>query len=165
MSINSGASFGSQSFHHDSLAARKSRKSSGARRRFITYGSVAIEKQPSLRFEPTFRLDSYSPFNPEFVQLMLRFDLERNFEGYTYSPKGADKKCQRTAINLLTRVKKMNYDRYRLACVVVIGEKYYQDCKFVSGFLWDKTKDLWAYHIHETPNFYAIAIVYGVYFD
>lgn len=171
MSITSGVSFESQASYPDSIAgyrvSRKSRKSmtSSLSHRFTKKGFISIERQPSLRYKPSYRLKSNYPFNPEFVHSMLRFHLERNFEGYTYNPKTADKKCQRVTINLLTRVKQLHYDRYRLACVVLIGEKYFQGCKFVTGFLWDKSQDMWAHHVHETTDYYVVAIVYGIYYD
>lgn len=137
----------------------------GRRSHIFTSGSTMIERRPSMRFEPTFRMDSRYSFHREYVELMLRSHLERNFENYTYTAKGADKKCQRATISLLTRVKQLNFDRYRLVCVIMMGEKFYQGCQVKTGFLWDKTKDMWAYQVYETPSFYAIGVVYGVYYD
>lgn len=147
---------------------RKTRMSlfgSLGRKSFTASGSVMMERLPTLRFEPTYRLFSKYPFNTEYVQQLLQSHLERSFNIYEYTVKGADRKCQRVTINLLTRVKQLNFDRYRLICIIMMGQKFHQDVKVATSFMWDKTMDKWAHCIYERPDFFAIGLVYGIYYD
>lgn len=48
---------------------------------------------------------------------------------------------------------------------VTIIEKQHQATNFGLGFLWDHERDNYSRYVFENPNYYAIGIVAGVYFE
>lgn len=55
--------------------------------------------------------------------------------------------------------------RYKLICIVSIVQNSMQGMCETYRCLWDKKLDKVAAHVYETPNLYAIATIYGFYFD
>jgi hypothetical protein len=50
-------------------------------------------------------------------------------------------------------------------CTVEIGEKCSQSVHSVLTFLWDVDRDNYAFYTYENPQIYAVACVYGVYYE
>lgn len=59
----------------------------------------------------------------------------------------------------------MAHCRYKLVCIVSIVQNSMQGLCQSYRCLWDKKLDKVAAYVHETPNLYAIATIYGFYFD
>jgi hypothetical protein len=50
-------------------------------------------------------------------------------------------------------------------CTVEIGEKCSQSVCSVVRFLWDVDRDNYAFYTYENTHIYAVACVYGVYYE
>lgn len=57
------------------------------------------------------------------------------------------------------------YFRYRLVCIVTIGEKQSQDVFVTCRFLWDTERDRYAKWVHENMHVFAIALCFGIYYE
>jgi hypothetical protein len=50
-------------------------------------------------------------------------------------------------------------------CTVEIGEKRSHSVYSVLGFLWDVDRDSYAFYTYESTYIYAVACMYGVYYE
>jgi len=55
--------------------------------------------------------------------------------------------------------------RCKLVCTVEIGEKCSQSVHSVLRFLWDVNRDNYAFYTYENTQIYAVACVFGVYYE
>ncbi|XP_055837956.1 dynein light chain Tctex-type 4 [Episyrphus balteatus] len=117
------------------------------------------------RYMPTYRLEAHNPLNREQCENIMKAVMDKAFEDFIYSSKQAQDLCQHISEEIKTRVKEKNYDRYRLICVVTIGEKCMQGFKSVVTFLWDAEKDGYIKYAYDTPDFFANATLYYLYYD
>lgn len=116
-------------------------------------------------FQPTYRLESKSPLIDMYVKQVLRDGILKAFGDYKYDIKSIDQKCYRTSILIQKNLESEEYDRYRFIVFIATGEKFYQDLVIATGFLWDKEKDKYFTYLVEKPDFFALGIVYGIYYD
>lgn len=86
-------------------------------------------------------------------------------EAFKYDSAEAEALAQTLSREILVRVKKLNFDRYKLLCTVTIGEKYMQSFCDIFKCLWDMQKDGYAFYVYDTPAVFAIAVLYAVYLD
>ena len=64
-----------------------------------------------------------------------------------------------------SRVKEMNFPRYKIICNVVIGQRQHQAIRFASRCLWNSNLVSCASASYENSTLFAIATVYGLYYD
>lgn len=121
--------------------------------------------QPALRYEPTYWLQSQRPYSRESCEKLLKIVVDAQMESFAYDSTEAEALAQTLSRDILGRVKKMNFDRYRLVCTVTIGEKYMQSCCDIFKCLWDMQTDGYAFYVYDTPAVFAIAVLYAVYLD
>lgn len=119
----------------------------------------------AVRFQPTYRLQSQRPYSRESCEKLIKIVVDGQMEAFTYESAEAERLAQQLSADILNRVKKMNFDRYRLVCTVTIGEKYMQSFRDIFKCLWDQQKDGYAYYVYDTPAVFAIAVLYAVYLD
>ncbi|XP_064626010.1 dynein light chain Tctex-type 5-B-like [Lineus longissimus] len=61
------------------------------------------------------------------------------------------------------RVKEMMVPRYKIICVVHIGQLDGQGCKITSRCLWDQRYDTCSTYEYRNHSLFAVGTVYGVY--
>ncbi|XP_050305915.1 uncharacterized protein LOC126743034 [Anthonomus grandis grandis] len=117
------------------------------------------------KYQNSYRLESQNPFNAEKVDKILKEVMNELIENLQYDPE----KCAQTAKVasglIRTRVKGLDFERYKLVCIVTIGEKNSQDVYATCRFLWDAEKDRYAYYALENTHVYAIAYCFGLYYE
>ena len=91
--------------------------------------------------------------------------LESYLEGEEYNANRCGQLTQNLTDVIETRIKEMHFPRYKLVCHVVIGNKLNQWVRCVSRCLWDKSTDLSATATYENQSLFAVATVYGLYFE
>lgn len=135
-----------------------------------------------VRYQPTYRLEPKVPYRREECEKVIKSILDTTMETFVYEPDEAEALSKTLSTEILTKVKKLNFDRYvarlnaklfnfrhcvlfryKLVCVVTIGEKYMQSFCDIFKCLWDMQKDGYAFYVHDTPNVFAVAILYAVY--
>ncbi|XP_067002381.1 dynein light chain Tctex-type protein 2B [Anabrus simplex] len=112
----------------------------------------------------TYRLESKRPFVAEKVNLILQAVMAQ-LEDVQYDPSLIPKRCIDMAGEIRNKVKLLGFDRYKLVVVVDIGEKNFQGVCSAFRFLWDCERDNYTYHKFENMFLYAVASVFGVYYD
>uniref|UniRef100_A0A8C4NCH3 Uncharacterized protein n=1 Tax=Eptatretus burgeri TaxID=7764 RepID=A0A8C4NCH3_EPTBU len=65
----------------------------------------------------------------------------------------------------MRQVRAQGFARYKLMCYVVLGQKAGQSMMVSSRGLWDTSTDSFACETFSNASIYAIATVYGVYFE
>lgn len=121
----------------------------------------------NLKLENTYKMDPDpgKVFASKKVSDAVSSVLESYLSDYTYEAKS----CARLTCDLSNmvkaRVKEMGFERYKLVCQVVIGEQEQQGINIVSRFLWDKKTDSYATGTYSNGQIYAVATVYGLYFE
>ena len=61
------------------------------------------------------------------------------------------------------RVKLLGFSRFKIVCVVSIGEMKGQDVRVASRFLWDEKHDNWVDSVFTSSELFGVAVVFGVY--
>lgn len=147
------------------LSQNLNRKSQMSKRRSTRRKSTFIKIKKIRTYLPTYRLEPKILFNQYQCEDILKFIFKTNLDSYKYHSKTAVSMAAGLSEEILFRLKLIFYDRYRLVCVVSVGEKKSQNFCYRSGFLWDTEFDGFGNFTYNTPNFFAIATVYAVYFD
>lgn len=95
----------------------------------------------------------------------MKIVVDTHMEAFTYDSGEAEALSQQLSGDILARVRKMNFDRYKLVCTVTIGEKYMQTFCDIFKCLWDMQRDGYAFYVYDRPAVFAIAVLYAVYLD
>ncbi|XP_065370201.1 dynein light chain Tctex-type protein 2B [Calliphora vicina] len=127
--------------------------------------TVSASPKPVMRFMPTYRMKSISPFNKEVCEKIIKTVMDNTFGEFTYTPKSTLELCAEVSEEIKNRIKAQNYDRYRYIVVVSIGEKLMQGFHSLVNFLWDADNDGYLSYTVDTPKFFAIATLYYIYYD
>lgn len=126
---------------------------------------TAFSRQPTLRFQPTYRLEPKRPFKHDDCYSILQNLIEFNLQNYVYNPKTASRLCLYLSEEIKIRVKKLDFDRFKIICVVTIGQKYHQGYKSVVKGLWDAKRDGYANFVYDTTNLFCNGTIYAVYYE
>lgn len=126
---------------------------------------TAFSRQPTLRFQPTYRLEPKRPFKHDDCYSILQNLIEFNLQNYVYNPKTASRLCLYLSEEIKIRVKKLDFDRFKIICVVTIGQKYHQEYKSVVKFLWDANRDGYANFVYDSTNLFCNGTIYAVYYE
>ncbi|XP_077326406.1 dynein light chain Tctex-type protein 2B-like isoform X1 [Lithobates pipiens] len=111
---------------------------------------------------------SFASRPPEKVQLS---SIKQILEGYLPERIG-EMKYDHTKIPSLvkviseevrTQVKKVLPARYKMLCVVTMGERAQEDIAIVSRCLWDPHADNYVAHVYENSTIYCVVAVYTVF--
>ncbi|XP_029168989.1 tctex1 domain-containing protein 1-like [Nylanderia fulva] len=117
------------------------------------------------RYQNTYRLQPYKPFKCETVDLIL-IDVMRNYlTGLKYEPQVCTRICQKMSAEVRDRIYRKYYDRFKVVIIMTIVQKLGQDVHVGFGKLWDVQKDTYSTHVIETPDFAAMGLVVGTYYE
>lgn len=126
---------------------------------------TAFSRQPTLRFQPTYRLEPKRPFKHDDCYSVLQNLITFHMQNYVYNPKTASRQCLYLSEEIKLRVKKLDFDRYKIICVLTIGQKYHQTYKSVAKFLWDSKRDGYANFVFDSRNFFCNGTIYAIYYE
>lgn len=89
--------------------------------------------------------------------------LDENLKEITYDTDSCRQLAQTLSTVIKNRVKELNFERYKIVCVVHIGQLSGQALRIAGRCLWDHETDSYATAVYENKSVYSVAIVYGVY--
>ncbi|KAG5872422.1 hypothetical protein JTB14_013667 [Gonioctena quinquepunctata] len=118
-----------------------------------------------LKYSNTYRLDSENPFNPEKVDKILQNVLMEALENLSYDPEKCANQAKWATAMIRSKVKELQFDRYKILCMVTIGEKNSQDVLVCCRFLWDAEKDRFSTFSMENTFVFGIAYCFGLYYE
>ncbi|XP_073999510.1 dynein light chain Tctex-type 5-like isoform X2 [Rhodnius prolixus] len=136
--------------------------------RILLYPSPVSNFHPSeqvkyFRKRNTHRLDSRNPFRADPVYRIIEEIMTDSLESFYYNPDESVALCIELSAKIRAKLKLLNYDRYKLVCVVDIIQKNLQDVRTVCSFLCDPKRDNYAIFKFDKFDLLAVAYVFGVY--
>ena len=122
---------------------------------------------PLTRLQNTYRTEPHprERFFPSEIRKVMENILRSYLEGEAYEPTKCAHLTQSLTDVIKTRVKQMNMPRYKIVCNVIIGQKQHQAIRCASRCLWNHSLDNCASASFENSTLFAMATVYGVYFE
>lgn len=127
-------------------------------------GKEGLHRQMAL--QPTYRTEPQEDkkFAPHVVKKIMDSALEEAVEGMDQYEAT---KCKALSVSVCEdikqKVKWLNYDRYKLICVVYFGSVCGQELRVTSRCLWNENFDNFASSSVMKGDIYAVALMYGVY--
>ena len=158
--------FSKESFHEDMLKRKEMNRSVVV----ISQHSEAdtagyAPRRPKVRYENTYRIEPDRKFSPSAAETIIKEVLEQYLKDEKYDPKA----CRQLSLTLSQiikdRVKELNYDRYKIMCLVIIGQLAEQGMAVASRFCWDAERDTLASASFKNKSLFGIATVYAVYLE
>ncbi|XP_033636207.1 tctex1 domain-containing protein 2-like [Asterias rubens] len=111
----------------------------------------------------TYKMDPERPFREKPVKQVIENVLQ-DLEKVRYdSPVLMAAKARNISDSVKQRVKLLGFDRYKLVCVVCLGQKSGQEVQDVGRCLWDSAKDGFVSVVYENPTLFAVVSLYAVY--
>ncbi|KAI0238997.1 Tctex1 domain-containing protein 1 [Lamellibrachia satsuma] len=104
-------------------------------------------------------------FSVHRVQKVINSVLRSFLDGEEYEAKRSRQMAQNIADVIRTRVKEMQFPRYRIVTNVVITPGSGQSMQFNSRCLWDVSTDSFASATYKNTSLYAVVTVHAVYFE
>ncbi len=120
---------------------------------------------PNVPKEPTYRMEPKRKFNSSPVEKIMKEILDSRLEGFEYSHKRCAMMSKILTEEIKERVKKLRFDRYKIVCIVTMGEKKGQDMRLSSRCAWDTSVDTSATYTWQDGQAFCSATVYGIYHE
>ena len=121
------------------------------------------EKKQTL--ENTYRTKPKRKFPEREVKEIIKNSLEDMLSEQTYSAKECGFLTKLLSSRIIEQVKSLNIERYKLVCLVNVGSKHDQGLMATSRCLWNAEYDTHVTATVENGTLFAVATVYGVYFE
>lgn len=99
------------------------------------------------------------------VEKVVHGIIESFLEGETYEAKRCSHLAQNLTDVIKNRLKEMHMPRYKIVCSVMIGQNADQCLRCSSRCLWNTDTDNYASATYKNNSLFAIANVYGLYFE
>ena len=128
--------------------------------------SSASEPAPP-KMENTYRLypDDKASFRPLSVQKEIADVLEGVLGNMEYNPSTSGRITTRLSEAIKVRVKALQFTRHKLVVHVLVGSHSGQCLELASRCLWNQETDSYATASYQNSSLFAIASVYGIYFE
>jgi hypothetical protein len=120
---------------------------------------------PELQMENTYQMAPSKKFPEGNVRSILKEVLTESLAEVNYDPNTCRQLTKSISDNLRSRVKEMNIQRYKIICLVHIGQLGKQAMRIGSRCLWDTSVDTYTSFEFKNGSIFAVATVYGVYFE
>jgi len=118
-----------------------------------------------VRYENTYQLRPTKTFPTGQVEKIVKDVFDSYLENEKYNPE----LCRHMAKNLSevvrSRVKELMLPRYKIICIVYIGELNNQTMRIASRCLWDSGADQSSTYEFRNNSLFAVCTVFGVYHE
>ncbi|KAL4236075.1 hypothetical protein ACF0H5_004461 [Mactra antiquata] len=122
-------------------------------------------KTKKVYYENTYKMEPPAKFRPDKVKPIIEKVLAASLEGRKYDPIECSLLCKSISDDIKLQVKNLKYERYKIICLVTIGEKSEQSVNVGSRFLWDAERDTFSASSWSNKHIYAVATVYALYYE
>ncbi|KAK2166291.1 hypothetical protein LSH36_40g13027 [Paralvinella palmiformis] len=135
----------------------------GSQRTDLSHPVVGIP----MKLQNTYRMypEEEERFSSSRVAKMLSGLLASFLDGEKYEAIKCTALSQSLSDVVKGRMKEMDYPRYKFVCLVLIGEKANQAIRAASRCVWNTDTDNFAEATYENDSLFAVASVYGCYFE
>ncbi|KAK3091084.1 hypothetical protein FSP39_017013 [Pinctada imbricata] len=136
----------------------------------VSFSCEPVHEEDSHRtkkvyYENTYRLEPPAKFRADKVQPIIRDVLERNLEGRKYDPIECSLLSKSLAEEIKQKVKELDFKRYKIVAVVMIGQKADQGVQIGSRYLWDADRDNFADASYHNRHIFCVGSVYAMYYE
>ncbi|XP_026854170.1 tctex1 domain-containing protein 1 [Electrophorus electricus] len=121
--------------------------------------------RPAMQMENTYQLGPTKRFPVLTVQDILKDVLASYLQEEKYEPELCRQMTKTISEVVKARVKDMMIPRYKVIVVISIGQLTDQNMRMGSRCLWDAASDTFSSHTFKNSSLFAVANVYGVYFE
>ncbi|XP_066548003.1 dynein light chain Tctex-type 5-B [Amia ocellicauda] len=120
---------------------------------------------PEIQFENTYKTkpDEGCHFNSAKFQGLLEATLDSYLGESGYSPVTCGQLSQNLSDLIRSKAKDITPPRYKLVCLVILGQCNDQGVQVASRCLWDTESDNFAVATVQNSSIFAVASVYGLY--
>lgn len=139
------------------------RKLSDSIREQSAKGGQDDEKKQEV--ENTYRTEPKRKFPEREVKEIIQNSLEALLGELTYNATECGFLTKLLSSRIMEQVKSLSIDRYKLVCLVNVGSKHNQGLRVASRCLWNADFDTHVTASIENRTLFAVATVYGVYFE
>ena len=120
---------------------------------------------PEVAMENTFKMTPDRRFPERDVRSILKEILTERLAEAKYDADQCRQLSKSISDTVKNRVKDLNIQRYKIICLVHIGQLGNQAMRIGSRCLWDTNCDTFASFEFKNGSLFAAATVYGVYFE
>ena len=123
----------------------------------------AQKNKPKVLYENTYRLEPQRRFEAYKVKALMREVLAHHLKDEKYDPQSSKQMAMTLTQIIMGKVKELNYERYKVVCLVTIGELRDQGMRVASQCVWDAKWDTFATENFKNKSLFVIASVFAVY--
>ena len=165
-SIARDSSLFSTSSMHDFMKKRESSSTSVvAMAQGPGFTENVSRRRPKHLYENTYKLEPPAKFQTDKVKSIIEEVLESQLSQEAYDPKSCKQFVLTLSEIIKSRVKDLNYQSYKLVCVVTIGELKDQGFRMGSRCCWDPKWDTFATASYKNKTLFATGTVWGLYYE
>ncbi|CAH1776088.1 unnamed protein product [Owenia fusiformis] len=163
-SASSMASTQQQSIHHQSGIGPRGKHGSMST---VSYNDTHDHDNPRIpvKMEPTYQMEPAKKFPTGSVQTIISDVLSNYLQEEKYEPEMCRQMTKTISEVVKARVKDLMVPRYKVICVIHIGQKGEQGIRVGSRCLWDSGYDTFATSEFRNNSLFAIGTVYAVYHE
>ena len=118
---------------------------------------------PIVVYENTFKLTPDCKFHEGKVREIIKNVFVENIHEKQYDPNMCGSKCKLMSEIIKERVKYLEMDRFKIVCIVMMGEEAKQSMLVTSRCLWDQKSDNYVTVEYRKGNLLALGLVFAVY--
>ncbi|KAL4235984.1 Tctex1 domain-containing protein 1 [Mactra antiquata] len=118
---------------------------------------------PMVFYENTYKLTPDCRFHEGKVRDIIRTVLKENITEKVYDPKMCGQKCQLISEIIKERIKTLDMARFKIVCMVMIGQVNDQSMLVTSRCLWDHRFDNSISVEYKQGDIIAVGLVFAVY--
>ncbi|KAI9138690.1 Tctex-1 family-domain-containing protein [Paraphysoderma sedebokerense] len=116
-------------------------------------------------YENTYKMKPDKKFPTEAVRRLTEDILKKGLQNVSYSAEKVPELTKSLSNQILQAVKKLEIPRYKLVAEVSIGEFKGQGIRVASRCVWDPNTDSYTSASYKNSTLFAVAIVFGAYFE
>lgn len=120
-------------------------------------------KPPKIANTYKLKPDEDKRFQSKAVEDVMHEVLESQLSGVTYSADKCKYLTSSVADEVKEKIKQLKFDRFKIVCVVHIGQQEGQCMRIASRCLWDTAQDRMATSYFSGDTLFACATVFGIY--
>lgn len=121
--------------------------------------------EPPISFEPTYQLGPDKSFPVAAIQNVMQDVMESRLGNQKYEPEFCKETTKIISEDVKSRVKLMKLGRYKIICLVHIGQLKDQGIHVSSRCLWDAESDTSSSFEYRNSSLFAVATVFGIYHE
>lgn len=116
-------------------------------------------------YENTYKMSPSTAFPENQIKEVIERVLSHELGDTLYEAESCRQMAAHISDIIKKEVKNLDLDRYKLVCIVHIGQRGNQEIKVGSRCLWDVKLDTYISVEYQNTSLFAIATVFGIYFE